>query len=271
VQSRILTGLLLLGLGGYLVANGGLPLYIFIFLVTMISAYELVLMSKPKLNLFQKIMSVLAASVVMVAILPLAINNGISADILAIVSSVPVKFFVLFMIAFYLAEILLKKKFIAFDNQYYILLRIILLLVGTFPFIFLVRAGNNGFFNMLFCCVLIWVADIAALFGGMKWGRHKLSKLSPKKTVEGSLIAIVADLIAALIFIWLFKLNPVVYLALAFIISILAQLGDLHESLTKRYFNVKDSSGLLPGHGGIYDRVDSSLFVMPLMFYFFNW
>jgi phosphatidate cytidylyltransferase len=71
-------------------------------------------------------------------------------------------------------------------------------------------------------------------------------------------------------FIAFFKLDYSTYLLIAFAISILAQLGDLHESLTKRYFNVKDSSGLLPGHGGFYDRADSSLFVMPIIFFIFN-
>ena len=61
-----------------------------------------------------------------------------------------------------------------------------------------------------------------------------------------------------------------IYVLISLGLSFLSQLGDLHESLTKRFFRVKDSSNLIPGHGGFYDRADSYLFVMPLFFYLFN-
>jgi phosphatidate cytidylyltransferase len=269
VKKRIVTGLCLLGLGVFFVANGGLPLYIFVFMVGIACAYELVLMSKPKLNLVEKLVGTTAVALIMFSLFPLVINNSMAGNVLNFWLSTPVKACVLLLIGFYLLEVFLRKYFVL-DNSLFLMFRIIVFVVGTVPFIFLIRQGDNGFLNMLFCCVLIWVADISALFGGMKWGKHKLTKLSPKKTIEGSLVALIADLLCAFVFIWCFNLNFLLYSALAIVISILAQLGDLHESLTKRYFNIKDSSGILPGHGGIYDRADSSLFVMPLMFYFFN-
>ena len=118
--------------------------------------------------------------------------------------------------------------------------------------------------------MLIWVCDIAALFGGRAFGRTPLSALSPKKTVEGSVIGFVVSLIAAGIIIHHCHLPTWPYLILGAFVVIISQMGDLHESLVKRYFGVKDSSNILPGHGGIYDRADSTMFVMPLLFYFFN-
>ena len=129
---------------------------------------------------------------------------------------------------------------------------------------------------MFFACLVLWGSDIFALFGGRVFGKTPLTSLSPKKTWEGTLIGYGACLLMTQGYVWFVNgyynadLNGVTYLVFAAILGVASQLGDLHESLIKRHFKVKDSSQLLPGHGGFYDRADSALFVMPLAFFFFN-
>jgi len=122
--------------------------------------------------------------------------------------------------------------------------------------------------------VLTWASDIGAYFVGRAVGRRKLiPAVSPGKTVEGALGGVVATVLAA----WLyaeFVLEPLAHLALrpaaivlfGVAISVAAQLGDLAESLLKREAGVKDSSRLIPGHGGVLDRLDSLFFVLPVAY-----
>jgi len=124
--------------------------------------------------------------------------------------------------------------------------------------------------------MVIWVADIAAYFVGRKFGRHKLAPaISPGKTREGALAGIVGVVIwllasaqwpgsfgADLIIRWgLFGTILIAILLAIFSIS-----GDLFESLLKRRAGVKDSSRLLPGHGGVFDRIDAVVAVVPLAY-----
>lgn len=118
---------------------------------------------------------------------------------------------------------------------------------------------------------LTWATDTGAYFFGRTFGRHKLiPSVSPGKTVEGAIGGVVVAVIAAWLYVT-FLLRPVAQLSMlpigltvfAILVSVIAQIGDLAESLFKRDSGVKDSSTLLPGHGGILDRFDSLLFVLP--------
>lgn len=109
--------------------------------------------------------------------------------------------------------------------------------------------------------LIIWAADIAAYFSGRQWGRHKLaSRISPGKTWEGCAGALAGTLIIAFLcsqVMDLFVLQRWQFLLLSLVTAIFSITGDLFESLAKRIAGVKDSSSLLPGHGGILDRIDS--------------
>ncbi len=135
---------------------------------------------------------------------------------------------------------------------------------------------HHGALYVLSLLILIWVADIAAYFAGKAWGRHKLAPaISPGKTREGAVAGITGVVIwiigssywpdsfgASLVTNWSM---PGAILC-ACLLGVLSIIGDLFESLLKRRAGIKDSSNLLPGHGGVYDRIDAVVAVVPLAF-----
>jgi len=133
--------------------------------------------------------------------------------------------------------------------------------------------GRNWIFFALFTT---WASDTAAFFIGKKLGRHKLApNISPGKTWEGTMGGILGAIIMSILFFTPtpFRL-PLVYwqaIGLSVLVSIFGQVGDLVESLLKRNMGVKDSGTLLPGHGGILDRMDSIIFAGIVVYYYVIW
>jgi phosphatidate cytidylyltransferase len=134
---------------------------------------------------------------------------------------------------------------------------------------------------VLFLMVCVWAGDIAALYVGRAFGRHKLApRISPGKTWEGSIASILGSMLAAGLVLWVSDTltargNMILHitepvwqtLVLAAILNIAAQLGDLLESAVKRGAGVKDSGTMLPGHGGILDRIDALLVAAPVLWF----
>lgn len=124
-------------------------------------------------------------------------------------------------------------------------------------------------YMLLFLFSLIWVADIVAYFSGKKFGRNKLSaELSPGKTREGVFGAIVGTFIFALLGIYFWQEELALGLAIYFVLlcvfsALISVVGDLFESLLKRNAGMKDSGSIIPGHGGVLDRIDSLLAASP--------
>jgi phosphatidate cytidylyltransferase len=134
----------------------------------------------------------------------------------------------------------------------------------------LIRNISNGKVWVLFLIVTVWAGDVSALLSGSLFGRHKLyPKISPKKTYEGLAGAILGSVIVALAFSLLFiqPLGRSFCILLALGLGVLGQLGDFTESMLKRGAQVKDSGSLIPGHGGMLDRLDSLLFSAPFLHY----
>jgi len=148
------------------------------------------------------------------------------------------------------------------------------LYVGFFiPHVVLLRsiAGGLGWRWVLFTVYVAMGSDSGGYFAGRAWGRRKLlPAVSPSKTVEGALGAVGGAMVVALLCRAVFfrVLRADEALALAGTISVLAQFGDLGESALKRAFGAKDSGWIIPGHGGILDRLDSLLFPFVFAYYY---
>jgi len=125
---------------------------------------------------------------------------------------------------------------------------------------------------LLFTLIIVWVGDSAAYFAGHAFGRSKMTPhLSPNKTWEGAAANLLGALLVALVFGYWVKIAPPHLFAMAALGSIAGQVGDLFESAFKRSAGVKDSGTLIPGHGGILDRIDALIFAAPAVWYYFEW
>ncbi|HEY7679696.1 MAG TPA: phosphatidate cytidylyltransferase [Terriglobia bacterium] len=144
------------------------------------------------------------------------------------------------------------------------------------PLVLLVCVWLNydGPRRVLFALVVIWAGDTAAYFIGRAFGRHKCSpRISPNKTWEGVAASLAASLLVALVAAHWFARSGAWWelLPLAVALNIAGQFGDLAESALKRSAGAKDSSQLVPGHGGVLDRIDALLFAAPVLWYYWLW
>jgi phosphatidate cytidylyltransferase len=143
----------------------------------------------------------------------------------------------------------------------------IVYIFGSWKFAILLRAESAHW--LAYGLVLNWVGDACAYYVGKSMGRHALApNISPKKTWEGAVSSLAGSVIFGIVY--LNRALPAVSLVeaclLSVVVNIAGQAGDLAESALKRGAGVKDSSSLLPGHGGLLDRVDSSLFALPVVY-----
>ncbi len=148
------------------------------------------------------------------------------------------------------------------------------LLFVALPLSFLVRlhgAGREGPKLVLFVLVLVWVGDTAAYFVGRSLGQFRMApQLSPKKTWEGAAANLIGSLLVAAGFARWVALEPRHLLAMALLGNVAGQAGDLLESAYKRSAGAKDSGALLPGHGGVLDRIDALVLAAPVVWYYFQ-
>lgn len=140
-----------------------------------------------------------------------------------------------------------------------------------FSYAVLMLELDNAFYFMLFAFLLTWSSDIGGYLFGSLWGKHKMApRLSPKKSWEGAFGGVLLTIVISIIFEQILgqaalTLLKAVFLGLAG--SLAAQFGDLFMSGIKRYFEVKDSGNIIPGHGGVLDRFDSFMLVVPVVYY----
>ena len=140
------------------------------------------------------------------------------------------------------------------------------------------REQSNGPSLVAFLLCVVWVGDTAAYYVGRAWGRHKMApSLSPNKTWEGAAASVAGSVLVAAALAWLERASPSAvlsypddwwyWLGLAVVVNVAGQVGDLAESALKRSAGVKDSGNLLPGHGGVLDRIDALLLAAPVLWY----
>ena len=135
----------------------------------------------------------------------------------------------------------------------------------------LLRSDLDGIAWIFFLLFMVFASDTGALYTGKFFGHHKLSpSISPGKTIEGSIGGMLLAIIVGYLFVLLFlpQLNKPSILIFFIIVNIVGQAGDLFESELKRAGNIKDSGNILPGHGGILDRIDALLFAAPVAYLF---
>jgi phosphatidate cytidylyltransferase len=180
-------------------------------------------------------------------------------------------FFVLLLLLLSLLSLAISQNLPSTISSMGILLFGILYIGFLLPHVALIRKMAEGRVWALFLIVTIWAGDIFAFFSGSLFGKHKLyPKISPNKTYEGLGGAMVGSILVALVYSHFFipRMDLGLCLLLAIGLTILGQLGDFTESMLKRSAQVKDSGSLIPGHGGMLDRMDSFLFSAPFLHYF---
>ncbi|MDH4099984.1 MAG: phosphatidate cytidylyltransferase [Nitrospirota bacterium] len=145
---------------------------------------------------------------------------------------------------------------------------------GLLGHLILLRGMEQGGHLIFLLFLATWAGDTGAYYAGRSLGRHKLyEKISPKKTREGAIGGLLASIGAVLIakFWFLPELSVGQCVVLGCLLGVSGQIGDLVESLIKRSLSVKDSGSIIPGHGGILDRVDSLLFSGPVLYYYLKY
>ncbi|HBK30651.1 MAG TPA: phosphatidate cytidylyltransferase [Porphyromonadaceae bacterium] len=179
-----------------------------------------------------------------------------------------------YLLALFASAIFIRRNDILYAiiysvfGQIYITLPMSLLMLISYRYN-MVFSGYH-YASVLAIFVFLWVNDTAAYFLGSLFGKHKLiDRISPKKSIEGFIAGIVFTVIASFIFAHQYPLFSYwIWIIFALITSLAGTLGDLFESLIKRTCEVKDSGTLIPGHGGILDRIDSLLIAIPAVYLF---
>jgi CDP-diglyceride synthetase len=156
-------------------------------------------------------------------------------------------------------------------GQVYITMPLSLLMLISYSHQNNITVEGYYFLPVLALFVFLWVNDTAAYFIGSLIGKHKLmERISPKKSVEGFIAGIIFTILASFIFARLYpEISTAFWIVYAIIVSFFGTFGDLFESLIKRTYAVKDTGQLIPGHGGILDRIDSLLVAIPAVYLLF--
>ncbi|WP_345789068.1 phosphatidate cytidylyltransferase [Pelotomaculum schinkii] len=144
------------------------------------------------------------------------------------------------------------------------------LYVGLLTYLYLLRSLPDGWIWLIFMLACTWACDTAAYFVGTAFGKRKIAPvLSPKKSLEGAIGGLAGSVLTSCLFAYIYPfLSVPKMLLLGLLVGLASEVGDLLESAFKRQAGIKDSSMLIPGHGGILDRIDSWLFTAPLVYYF---
>ncbi len=132
---------------------------------------------------------------------------------------------------------------------------------------------NNGKILIWYVFFAAWGTDIFAYLIGKNFGKHKFTELSPNKSIEGCLGGVFGSILLVMIYTWVcntywnMNINYAYAFGISIFLSVISQIGDLAASSVKRHCGIKDYSNLIPGHGGILDRIDSVIFILPFAYF----
>lgn len=256
MKQRVITAVIALIVFLPLLYLGGLPFDILVTLMGIVAMSEFLIMKKKLLVSFEAIISFL---LILSVLLPVFWAGFWTQDTLG-------GSFYLLALVMLVYTVISKNRF-SFDDAG------VLLLGGLYAglgFRFMMLARAESLWMMLYALLIVWITDSGAYLIGRKIGKNKLAPhISPNKTWEGSIGGSLSAVIIVGAYLYFvqgeFPYSFSTMLLWTLVFSIGGQLGDLIESAFKRHYGVKDSGKILPGHGGILDRFDSLLFVLPLM------
>ena len=274
VLPRILTAVILVPLVLAIVWFGSIPYFLFVTGVSLIAIWEFCSMAEEGGYPNQLFMALFGGLVVMLSLYldgapvgPIAKAPG------------PIFIFLLWTFAVFVREFFRADKGHSFLRVVTTVSSVVFLALSLGHLVLLrdLRAASGEGFRPVgreltfFLLVIIWTVDTGAWVVGRAIGKHKLAEMiSPKKSWEGA----IGGTILACGFAWLYReaflsasMGRVEAIVMAFFVAVAAQFSDLIESLIKRSFGAKDSSQLLPGHGGVLDRFDSFIFAAPFYYY----
>ena len=192
-----------------------------------------------------------------------AVSSLVLAPLFLWVAYVNNIFFHLFLLLIFTIS-LYELKFVFIKNKIFFIFLFFLILAFLFSTLGVRGNSNNGFYYFLWIILVVWLSDIGGYLFGNIFKGPALSKWSPKKTFSGLFGSLILSQFAFLVpsmFAQGFEYTVVIFIA-QFFLSVVAILGDLFFSLIKRKHNIKDYSNLIPGHGGLLDRIDGMIFVM---------
>ena len=243
MKVRTLTAIIALIVFLPILLKGGLVLMIFANILALIALKELLNMNMIK---FVSVPGLISAVGLIIIMLPQ--HAGPWVQVIQLKSLIAMSFIVL-------SYTVLSKNRFSFMDAAFCLMSVAYVGIG---FMFFYETRSEGLHYILYAFLIVWLTDTGAYLFGKMMGKHKLwPVISPNKTIEG--------FIGGLLYFVDFNMNVWILLGVTLILSLFGQLGDLVESGFKRHFGVKDSGRILPGHGGILDRFDSFMFVLPLL------
>lgn len=257
MKQRIITAIIALALFVPVVLYGGIAFTLAIYFIATVALYEILRMKQIRLV---SIPGALALVNLYIMLMPEQYESTLIGwtghDRMTLV------FVLVFMLLLY--AVLVKNTF-TYDDAAFVFFGMMYIGIG---FYYLIETRLVDLIYVLFALLIVWTTDSGAYFAGRKFGKKKLwPEISPNKTIEGFYGGIAAAIVFAVALNLLFPFADT-WIQLIFVTvaaSIIGQFGDLAESAIKRHYHVKDSGTLLPGHGGMLDRFDSLLFVVPLL------
>lgn len=253
---RTLTGSLFVALVVFSAIYGAPYLVMFFALVLIFGTREVIRLLKDRGGIYS--LWVWISNLALFSLISLHVLHDMSSELL-LLGALPI----VILFCYQLFQVPTEDNSFALQNS---LLAIVYI---TIPLVLSVILSSQNPLLILAIFIIIWSNDTMAFLIGKWLGKNKLfERLSPKKTVEGFVGGLVGSLISAVILsMYHHEINLVFWIVLSIVVSVAGTLGDLFESMLKRNAGVKDSGNVIPGHGGILDRLDSFLFAAPFVFF----
>lgn len=234
-------------------------------IIGIIAMNEYIKCASNKVKIISWISYLLVASMAFLHIIPEEIMKIIR------LIAIPSLLLILFL------HIIISNMKISFKDISYTLFGILYIFgfIVFLPLIYGISGELDGKILIWYVMFSAWGTDVFAYLIGKRFGKTKFSKVSPNKSVEGCIAGIIGAVISNLLFTFAinyfgdFEISYILIGIICFILSIIGQIGDFAASSIKRHFEVKDFSGLFPGHGGMLDRIDSVMFIAPFAYILF--